>query len=58
MIPLIFADRDRAAAGGVQSTPSFLIGGEVLAGALPIEAMRSTIDAAVAKDRQGSSAPQ
>ena len=56
MIPLIFADRDRAAAGGVQSTPSFLVGGQVMAGAQPIEAMRALIDAAVAKDR--GTAPQ
>ncbi len=51
MIPLIFADRDRAAAGGVRSTPSFLVGGTVMAGAQPIEAMRALIDSAVAKDR-------
>ena len=55
MLPLIRADRDRAVAGGVQSTPSFLIGGRVIPGALPIDAMRPIIDSAVARDRQGSS---
>ena len=54
MLPLIFADRDRAAAGGVGSTPSFLVGGEVLAGALPFEEMRPFIDLAIAKDRAGT----
>ena len=56
MLPLIFADRDRASSGGVQSTPTFLIAGEVMTGAQPIEAMRSVIDAAIAKN--GSSSPQ
>ena len=58
MLPLIRADRDRAAAGGVQSTPSFLVGGQVIAGAVPIESMRPVIDSAVARDRQGSSTRQ
>jgi protein-disulfide isomerase len=50
MLPIILADRDRAAAGGVQSTPSFLIGGQVLAGAIPLDAMRALIDSTVARD--------
>ena len=54
MLPLIRADRDRAVAGGVQSTPSFLIGGRVIPGAVAIDAMRPIIDSAVARDRQGS----
>ena len=54
MLPLIRADRDRAAAGGVQSTPSFLVGGQVVAGAVPMDAMRPVIDSAIARDRQGS----
>ena len=58
MLPLILADRDRAAAGGVQSTPSFLIGGEVIAGAQPIEAMRPLIDSAIARDRAASGTPR
>lgn len=49
MLPLIFADRDRAVVGGVQSTPSFLIGGEVIAGAQTLEALRPVIEAAIAK---------
>lgn len=54
MLPSILADRDRAAAGGVQSTPTFLIGGQVLAGALSIEQMRPVIDSAIARDRRGA----
>jgi protein-disulfide isomerase len=54
MLPLIMADRDRAASGGVQSTPSFLVGGQVIAGAVPFESMRPLIDSAVARDRGGS----
>jgi protein-disulfide isomerase len=56
MIPLIRADRNRAATGGVQSTPTFLVGGQVVAGAVPWETLRPVIDAAVARDRQGGSA--
>lgn len=49
MLPLIFADRDRAAAAGVQSTPSFLVGGQVVAGAVPMSDLRPVIDSAIAK---------
>ncbi len=49
MVPLIMADRDRAAAAGVQSTPSFLIGDQVLSGAQPLDDMRPALDAAIAK---------
>jgi protein-disulfide isomerase len=48
-LPLIFADRDRATAGGVQSTPTFLIGGQVIAGAVPFAELKSVIDSAIAK---------
>lgn len=48
--PLIRADRDRAAAAGVKSTPSFIIGDRVLLGAQPMEALRPVLDSAVAKD--------
>jgi protein-disulfide isomerase len=48
-LPLIFADRDRAAAGGVQSTPTFLIGGRVIAGAVPFAELKPVIDSAIAK---------
>ena len=49
MVPLIMADRDRAAAAGVQSTPTFLIGDQVLSGAQPLDEMRPALDAAIAK---------
>jgi Predicted dithiol-disulfide isomerase involved in polyketide biosynthesis len=50
MLPLIRADRDRLAQAGVQSTPSFLIGDQILAGAQPIEVMRPAVDSAIAKN--------
>ncbi len=50
MLPIIRADRDRLAQAGVQSTPSFLIGDEILAGAQPIEAMRPALDSAIKKN--------
>lgn len=49
MLPLINADRDRAAAAGVGSTPSFLIGDQVLQGAQPLDDMRPAIEAAIAR---------
>lgn len=55
MLPLIFADRDRAAAAGVRSTPSFLIGGQVVTGTVPMSKLRPVIDSAIAK--AGSSPP-
>ena len=56
MLPLIFADRDRAAAAGVRSTPSFLVGGQIIAGAVPMSDLRPVIDSAIAK--AGSSPPR
>ena len=50
MRPLIMADRNRAAAAGVQSTPSFIIGDQVLLGAQPIETLRAALDAEIAKN--------
>jgi protein-disulfide isomerase len=47
--PLIQADFQRAAAAGVRSTPSFLIGDEILSGAHPIENLRRAIDSALVK---------
>ncbi len=58
MLPLILADRDRASKGGVQSTPSFLIGGQVMAGAIPFAEMRPVIDSVIARDRRASGAQQ
>jgi protein-disulfide isomerase len=51
MLPLIFADRDRAAAAGVSATPSFLIGGQVYAGAIPLNELKPALDSAIAKDK-------
>jgi protein-disulfide isomerase len=48
--PLIMADRDRAAAAGVQSTPSFLIGDRVLLGVQPMEILRAALDSEIAKN--------
>jgi len=44
MLPLIQADYDRAVQGGVNSTPTFLVGGVILSGAHPIENFRRVID--------------
>jgi len=49
MLPLIFADRDRAATAGVQSTPTFLVGGKVIAGAVPFSDLKPIVDSAIAK---------
>ncbi len=50
MKPLIIADRDRSASAGVQSTPSFLIGGRMLIGAVPPDSLRAALDAEIAKN--------
>lgn len=42
--PLIQADYDRAVQGGINSTPTFLVGGVTLSGAHPIENFRRVID--------------
>jgi len=52
--PLIEADVDRATDAGVESTPTFLIGGATIHGAQPTATFRQTIDAALA--RAGSTA--
>ncbi len=49
MLPMIQADRERLTQAGVQSTPSFLIGDQMLVGAQPIDAMRLAIDSAIRK---------
>lgn len=48
MLPMIEGDRERAVQSGANSTPSFLIGGAILAGAQPIEQFRPVIDKALA----------
>lgn len=50
MVPLIMADRDRAAAAGVQSTPSFLLGDRVILGVQPIVILRAALDSEIAKN--------
>ncbi|HEY9225818.1 MAG TPA: thioredoxin domain-containing protein [Gemmatimonadaceae bacterium] len=48
-LPLIEADRERARQSGVQSTPTFFVGGEMLLGA--DKDIHAAIDAALAKGR-------
>lgn len=46
MKEIIRADQQRASSAGVRSTPTFLIGNELLAGAHPIASFRRAIDSA------------
>ncbi len=48
MLKIIAADRDRANTAGAQSTPTLLVGGQVLKGVYPLLLMRQVLDAAVA----------
>jgi protein-disulfide isomerase len=50
MAPVINADRDRASKVGVESTPTFLIGDQAIAGAQPMSVMRPVLDAVIAKN--------
>jgi protein-disulfide isomerase len=52
MTPLILADQDRARVAGAASTPSFMIGNQLLVGTQPIENLRSAIDSALAKSKK------
>ncbi len=52
---LIQADHDRALAAGATSTPTFLIGSQLLVGAVPLADMRKAVDSALAK--AGKSTP-
>jgi protein-disulfide isomerase len=47
---MIEADRERLSQAGVQSTPSFIIGDQMLVGAQPIDSMRAALDAAIKKN--------
>ena len=47
--PLIDADRSRSQQRGVESTPSFFVGDEALAGAQPYPVFRAAIERALAK---------
>lgn len=46
--PMIEADIDRATKAGVESTPTFLIGGMMVTGAQPVANFRRAIDSALA----------
>ncbi len=52
MKSLIQADHDRALTAGVNSTPSFMIGDKLLAGAQPIDQLRRAIDTAMVKSKK------
>ena len=54
MRPMVQADRDRMAAAGVRSTPTFFIGDTRVEGAQPVETFRRAIDAALAAKGAGS----
>lgn len=47
--PLIQADYDRSSRLGVGSTPTFLVGSQMLVGAQPFDAFKRAIDAALTK---------
>ena len=55
MTALIMADQDRARVAGASSTPSFIIGNQLLVGTQPIENLRSAIDSALAKSKKPTS---
>ncbi|HJU73337.1 MAG TPA: thioredoxin domain-containing protein [Gemmatimonadaceae bacterium] len=50
MLPLISADRERADNAGAQSTPTFLVGGQVLKGVYPVRLLRQVLNTAIAAD--------
>jgi protein-disulfide isomerase len=50
MKALITADRDRAAAAGVQSTPTFMLGDRLMQGSQPLAVMKAVLDSEVAKN--------
>ena len=51
--PLIQADADRAMRSGIESTPSFIIGNQLIAGAYPVEVFRQALDSALAAAGRG-----
>lgn len=51
---LIDADKARSAANGVNSTPSFFIGSQLIAGAQPYPTFKAAIDDALAKASSGT----
>ena len=52
MRPLIEADKDRSQRAGVSSTPTFIVGGSQLSGALPVSEFRRVLDSALAATGQ------
>lgn len=54
MLPMIQADLERSRTAGVNSTPTFLVGGRMLAGAqYPFPVMKAVIDSAIAEAARG-----
>lgn len=49
MLPLIEGDRDRGNASGVNQTPTFFVGTQVVSGAVPASQLRPLLDSAVAR---------
>jgi protein-disulfide isomerase len=49
MRPLVQADQQRSEQAGVNSTPSFIIGDNVIAGAYPADRFRAVLDAALSR---------
>jgi protein-disulfide isomerase len=52
-IALIDADQERSKSRGVQSTPTFFIGEQMLSGAYPADSFRVIINKQLAKARGG-----
>ena len=50
---LIEADADRATRSGIQSTPSFIVGNQLIAGAYPVDVFRQVLDSALAVAARG-----
>jgi protein-disulfide isomerase len=48
MLPLIEADREKAARAGVRATPSFFVNNQTLEGVIPTAELRKALDAALA----------
>lgn len=54
MKPMIEADIDRATKAGVESTPTFLIGNQMVTGAQPVANFRAAIDSALVLAASGA----
>ena len=50
---LIEADAERATKSGIQSTPSFIVGNQLIAGAYPVDVFRQVLDSALAVAARG-----